>query len=375
MADFHVAQADAGVAAGGLQHLDEFAVFEAGIGGFSNGEPVEEDAARQDGEGGRGSGGQPEPAATVASFLHGQAPLRRRPRAVPGGPLFPPSTLAAVRGDGQRRRRFGRVSVRHISPVRPRGVIRRTETLPAVPRRRFCFSSGPTTVQGTRMVRVRGDAADAVSNGRVPTPSRRAMRENQSGGDETAPRANILLVDDQPANLLSLEAVLTDLGQNLVSVRSGDDALRLLLQQDFAVILLDVKCRVWTASPPPSSSAAASAPAIPRSSSSPPTTPATSRSNAPTSWAPSITSSSRSSLPSCGPRRPSSSICSRRRSDCAGWSGASSSACWRRRRSGRPRKSAAGARARSARSASRSSTRQSWPAWARVSSPSTLRAG
>ncbi len=67
------------------------------------------------------------------------------------------------------------------------------------------------------------------------------MRENQSGGDDTAPRANILLVDDQPANLLSLEAVLTDLGQNLVSVRSGDDALRLLLQQDFAVILLDVQ--------------------------------------------------------------------------------------------------------------------------------------
>ena len=67
------------------------------------------------------------------------------------------------------------------------------------------------------------------------------MRDDKGGGDETAPRANILLVDDQPANLLALEAVLTDLGQNLVSVRSGDDALRLLLQQDFAVILLDVK--------------------------------------------------------------------------------------------------------------------------------------
>ena len=67
------------------------------------------------------------------------------------------------------------------------------------------------------------------------------MRDDKCGGDETAPRANILLVDDQPANLLALEAILTDLGQNLVSVRSGDDALRLLLQQDFAVILLDVQ--------------------------------------------------------------------------------------------------------------------------------------
>jgi PAS domain S-box-containing protein len=67
------------------------------------------------------------------------------------------------------------------------------------------------------------------------------MQDQQGAGDETAPRANILLVDDQPGNLLALEAILTDLGQNLVSVRSGDDALRLLLTQDFAVILLDVQ--------------------------------------------------------------------------------------------------------------------------------------
>jgi PAS domain S-box-containing protein len=52
---------------------------------------------------------------------------------------------------------------------------------------------------------------------------------------------NILLVDDQPANLLALEAVLGDLGQNLVKVPSGVDALRALLEKDFAVILLDVQ--------------------------------------------------------------------------------------------------------------------------------------
>jgi signal transduction histidine kinase len=64
-----------------------------------------------------------------------------------------------------------------------------------------------------------------------------------AGGEpaESTPRANILLVDDQPGNLLALEAILGDLGQNLVSARSGDDALRLLLQEDFAVILLDVQ--------------------------------------------------------------------------------------------------------------------------------------
>src|SRR5437870_2083284 len=54
-------------------------------------------------------------------------------------------------------------------------------------------------------------------------------------------RANILLVDDLPANLLALEAVLGDLGQNLVKAGSGEEALRQMLTQDFAVILLDVR--------------------------------------------------------------------------------------------------------------------------------------
>jgi signal transduction histidine kinase len=50
-----------------------------------------------------------------------------------------------------------------------------------------------------------------------------------------------LLVDDLPANLLALEALLADLGQGLVKAASGAEALRLLLQQDFAVVLLDVR--------------------------------------------------------------------------------------------------------------------------------------
>ncbi len=54
-------------------------------------------------------------------------------------------------------------------------------------------------------------------------------------------KANILLVDDQPANLLALEAVLDDLGHNLVKAASGEQALRLLLDKDFAVVLLDVQ--------------------------------------------------------------------------------------------------------------------------------------
>jgi signal transduction histidine kinase/DNA-binding response OmpR family regulator len=53
-------------------------------------------------------------------------------------------------------------------------------------------------------------------------------------------RINILVVDDVPEKLIAVEAILEDLGQNIVSVGSGREALRRLLYQDFALILLDV---------------------------------------------------------------------------------------------------------------------------------------
>ena len=53
-------------------------------------------------------------------------------------------------------------------------------------------------------------------------------------------QVNILLVDDRDDKLLALEVTLSPLGHNLVKAKSGKDALRLLLKQDFAVILLDV---------------------------------------------------------------------------------------------------------------------------------------
>jgi signal transduction histidine kinase len=51
---------------------------------------------------------------------------------------------------------------------------------------------------------------------------------------------NILLVDDQPARLLTYQSILSDLGQNLVLARSGREALDKLMHQEFAVVLLDV---------------------------------------------------------------------------------------------------------------------------------------
>ncbi|HEX8101770.1 MAG TPA: diguanylate cyclase, partial [Solirubrobacteraceae bacterium] len=54
-------------------------------------------------------------------------------------------------------------------------------------------------------------------------------------------QANLLLVDDRPENLLALEAILEPLGENLVRAESGEAALRAMLHQEFAVILLDVQ--------------------------------------------------------------------------------------------------------------------------------------
>ena len=58
--------------------------------------------------------------------------------------------------------------------------------------------------------------------------------------DGTSERVNILLVDDQPAKLLSYEAILGELGENLVKVSSGTEALEYLLKNNVAVVLTDV---------------------------------------------------------------------------------------------------------------------------------------
>jgi PAS domain S-box-containing protein len=66
---------------------------------------------------------------------------------------------------------------------------------------------------------------------------------SMQAGDQDAPdqRMKILLVDDTPDNLVSLEAALYGLGEELVLAHSGKEALRYLLYHDFAAILLDVR--------------------------------------------------------------------------------------------------------------------------------------
>jgi CheY-like chemotaxis protein len=53
-------------------------------------------------------------------------------------------------------------------------------------------------------------------------------------------RVNILLVDDQPAKLLTYRTILEDVGENLLSASNATEALELLLRHDVAVVLIDV---------------------------------------------------------------------------------------------------------------------------------------
>lgn len=73
----------------------------------------------------------------------------------------------------------------------------------------------------------------------APEKDARMARTEQSS-DLSEQRADILLVDDRRDKLMALEAVLATLGENLVLANSGTEALRLMLRQDFALIVLDV---------------------------------------------------------------------------------------------------------------------------------------
>src|ERR1041384_1053813 len=62
----------------------------------------------------------------------------------------------------------------------------------------------------------------------------------KSNAEQVHRPESILLVDDNPSNLLVMEAALETLGANLVRAESGEAALMAVLKQEFALILLDV---------------------------------------------------------------------------------------------------------------------------------------
>jgi CheY-like chemotaxis protein len=64
-------------------------------------------------------------------------------------------------------------------------------------------------------------------------------KPRQSPGGPDAAKVRILLVDDRTENLIALEAILGSLDHELVRARSGEEALKALLTDEFAVILLD----------------------------------------------------------------------------------------------------------------------------------------
>ena len=68
-----------------------------------------------------------------------------------------------------------------------------------------------------------------------------ARREETPAAEPVASRAKILLVDDEQKSLYALEQLLAPLGDELLTAQSGEEALRLALKHDFAVILLDVR--------------------------------------------------------------------------------------------------------------------------------------
>ena len=91
-------------------------------------------------------------------------------------------------------------------------------------------SAGPDLAGGAS-----GSSRGALLIGSEP------VLDREGEGMEPEHKVNVLLVDDQPSNLLALEAILGGMGLNLVRARSGEEALMRVLDDDFAVILMDVQ--------------------------------------------------------------------------------------------------------------------------------------
>src|SRR5262245_6831496 len=107
-------------------------------------------------------------------------------------------------------------------------------------RRSFAF---PTGVNGTtvHMMMDPPQAASGKSGGVVSGAYDSGLEDDgDEGGLVIATGRDILVVDDNDTNLIAIEAALQPLGRKMVLARSGVEALARLLEQDFALIILDV---------------------------------------------------------------------------------------------------------------------------------------
>jgi signal transduction histidine kinase len=84
------------------------------------------------------------------------------------------------------------------------------------------------------------DSTTAVNNEPAVAAENAAAAGEALSPRQPMAKASILLVDDRSDKCMAMETILGELGEKIVIARSGKDALRLLLTQDFAVILLDV---------------------------------------------------------------------------------------------------------------------------------------
>lgn len=81
---------------------------------------------------------------------------------------------------------------------------------------------------------------DTSGNRGAMNPPQGGMAESRGREMPSHDRVNILMVDDQPGKLLSYEAILSELGENLIQAMTAKDALEKLLKIDVAAVLMDV---------------------------------------------------------------------------------------------------------------------------------------
>lgn len=152
-----------------------------------------------------------------------QASMERSAARPSSGPRFPPPAVQA----------------RTVAPA-----LAQPRTLRKQARHEACWKGAARNREAARRLSARLPSSRPFLLPPAPVPAKVSHLLSPLPSEDslqTPPRARLLLVDDVPANLTALQAILEPLGQELVLARSGDEALQALLLGDFACILMDVQ--------------------------------------------------------------------------------------------------------------------------------------